>query len=150
MLLQSSLATAIPIRPSRQCWECQRRRRHCDFSRPACNKCQAAGIVCPGYEDKKPLTWLAPGTVLSRPRKGRKSPPRPRVPETKDSLNGQAARLTVEMASSLAIPIFNWRDETTAIIEAIYYCKSPKVSRCECLDATVAKMGTFRQFANLL
>jgi hypothetical protein len=53
----------------RQCWECLRRRWVCDAARPVCNKCRAAGIVCPGYNDRKPLTWLAPGRVTSRARR---------------------------------------------------------------------------------
>lgn len=53
----------------RQCWECLRRRWVCDAARPVCNKCRAAGIVCPGYSDQKPLTWLAPGRVTSRTRR---------------------------------------------------------------------------------
>ncbi|KAH8883598.1 hypothetical protein GQ53DRAFT_846790 [Thozetella sp. PMI_491] len=58
---------------SKQCWECLRRRIVCDRWQPVCNKCQLAKIVCPGYGDHKPLTWLTPGKVLSRTRK-RKSP----------------------------------------------------------------------------
>ncbi|KAK1832587.1 fungal-specific transcription factor domain-containing protein [Podospora conica] len=54
-----------------QCWECRRRRLVCDGDKPVCNKCRTAGIVCPGYADKKPLVWVANGQVLSRPR-GRK------------------------------------------------------------------------------
>ena len=56
----------------RQCWECLRRRWVCDAARPVCNKCRAAGIVCPGYNDTKPLTWLAPGRVTSRARRNTK------------------------------------------------------------------------------
>ncbi|KAA8641475.1 Zn(II)2Cys6 transcription factor [Aspergillus tanneri] len=52
----------------RQCWECRRRRLVCDSSRPACNKCLAAGTECPGYGSKKPLKWITPGTVKSRNR----------------------------------------------------------------------------------
>ncbi|KAK4682437.1 hypothetical protein QC764_116370 [Podospora pseudoanserina] len=51
------------------CWECRRRRVVCDGQQPVCNKCRTAGIVCPGYADKKPLQWLAPGQVMSRPKK---------------------------------------------------------------------------------
>ncbi|OBR04152.1 C6 zinc finger protein [Colletotrichum higginsianum IMI 349063] len=50
----------------RQCWECQRRRLVCDSARPVCSKCKISGVVCPGYEDKKPLTWLAPNKVKTR------------------------------------------------------------------------------------
>ncbi|QVM06801.1 hypothetical protein D8B26_001506 [Coccidioides posadasii str. Silveira] len=58
----------------RQCWECSRRRLVCDSSRPACNKCQTAGITCPGYSQKKPLKWLPPGKVTSRTRRRRGHP----------------------------------------------------------------------------
>ncbi|KMU76312.1 hypothetical protein CISG_01046 [Coccidioides immitis RMSCC 3703] len=58
----------------RQCWECSRRRLVCDSSRPACNKCQTAGITCPGYSQKKPLKWLPPGKVTSRTRRRRGRP----------------------------------------------------------------------------
>ncbi|KAK1965334.1 hypothetical protein LY78DRAFT_658378 [Colletotrichum sublineola] len=53
----------------RRCWECLRRRLVCDATKPVCNKCRVAGIVCPGYDDKKPLTWLAPGRVTCRTRR---------------------------------------------------------------------------------
>ncbi|KAJ3953770.1 hypothetical protein N0V92_009742 [Colletotrichum tropicale] len=56
----------------KQCWECQRRRVVCDAVRPVCGKCKATGVVCPGYEDKKPLTWLAPGKVKTRTWKRKK------------------------------------------------------------------------------
>ncbi|KAK2043137.1 hypothetical protein LZ31DRAFT_524889 [Colletotrichum somersetense] len=52
-----------------RCWECLRRRLVCDATKPICNKCRVAGIVCPGYDDKKPLTWLAPGRVTCRTRR---------------------------------------------------------------------------------
>lgn len=55
----------------RQCWECLRRRLVCDMTQPACKKCQKAKIDCPGYGAKKPLTWVAPCAVLSRPRRKR-------------------------------------------------------------------------------
>ncbi|KAH8195299.1 hypothetical protein TruAng_010522 [Truncatella angustata] len=55
----------------RQCWECQRRRLVCDGIRPVCNKCKTNKVVCPGYEDKKPLVWLAPGKVTSRVRRAK-------------------------------------------------------------------------------
>ncbi|KAI9150431.1 Phomenoic acid biosynthesis cluster-specific transcriptional regulator [Paramyrothecium foliicola] len=67
----------------RQCWECLRRRWVCDAARPVCNKCRAAGIVCPGYNDRKPLTWLAPGRVTSRAR--RQNPKQGQRGQTGDS-----------------------------------------------------------------
>ncbi|KAK5992787.1 Phomenoic acid biosynthesis cluster-specific transcriptional regulator-like protein [Cladobotryum mycophilum] len=48
---------------SRQCWECLRRNRACDGSTPVCASCSSMGIVCPGYKDQKPLTWLPMGKV---------------------------------------------------------------------------------------
>ncbi|WQF79152.1 Putative zn(2)Cys(6) fungal-type DNA-binding domain, fungal transcription factor [Colletotrichum destructivum] len=63
-------APASPESPERRrCWECLRRRLVCDAIKPVCNKCRTAGIVCPGYDDKKPLTWLAPGKVTCRTRR---------------------------------------------------------------------------------
>lgn len=67
-------SAAAPAAPKRQCWECLRRRLVCDSVYPVCNQCRTKGITCPGYEDKKPLTWLAPGRVTSRTRRRRKSP----------------------------------------------------------------------------
>lgn len=58
-----------PQPPKRHCWECLRRRLVCDGGQPFCRKCDGAGVVCPGYDDKKPLRWIANGTVSSRPRK---------------------------------------------------------------------------------
>ncbi|KAH6640419.1 fungal-specific transcription factor domain-containing protein [Chaetomium tenue] len=57
--------------PKRHCWECLRRCVVCDSTRPGCNRCAAAGSVCPGYGDVKPtrLVWLAPGKVKSRVRR---------------------------------------------------------------------------------
>nr|XP_036577674.1 uncharacterized protein CTRU02_12413 [Colletotrichum truncatum]KAF6784708.1 hypothetical protein CTRU02_12413 [Colletotrichum truncatum] len=63
----SSESPEVPER--RRCWECLRRRLVCDATKPVCNKCRASGIVCPGYDDKKPLTWLAPGKVTCRTRR---------------------------------------------------------------------------------
>ncbi|OKL56122.1 hypothetical protein UA08_08707 [Talaromyces atroroseus] len=58
----------------RHCWECRRRRLVCDFTRPECNRCSRAGIVCPRYGDTKPLSlkWLVPGVVQSHDRRPRK------------------------------------------------------------------------------
>ncbi|KAK4119657.1 C6 zinc finger domain-containing protein [Parathielavia appendiculata] len=60
-----------PGHGKRHCWECLRRCLVCDSTRPACNRCTAAGTLCPGYSDVKPtrLRWLAPGTVRSRVRR---------------------------------------------------------------------------------
>lgn len=47
----------------RECWECLRRCLACDGRRPVCECCHSAGIVCPGYEDRRPLTWVTPGNI---------------------------------------------------------------------------------------
>ncbi|RFU78154.1 hypothetical protein TARUN_4086 [Trichoderma arundinaceum] len=55
-----------------QCWECLRRRLACDGCHPVCDCCRSAGIVCPGYEDRRPLTWVTPGNVtVTRIRRSR-------------------------------------------------------------------------------
>lgn len=55
----------------KRCWECVRRRLVCDSERPGCNRCKLASIDCPGYGEKKPVKFLEPGVVLSRPRKNK-------------------------------------------------------------------------------
>ncbi|KAK1974710.1 fungal-specific transcription factor domain-containing protein [Colletotrichum cereale] len=64
-----SLSSSREAPERRRCWECLRRRLVCDAITPVCNKCRVAGIVCPGYDDKKPLTWLAPGRITCRTRR---------------------------------------------------------------------------------
>ncbi|KAH7112855.1 fungal-specific transcription factor domain-containing protein [Dendryphion nanum] len=64
----------ITANSRRQCWSCFKRRIVCDFGRPGCKKCQAAGIDCPGYSEKKPLKWLEPGKVTSKTRTKRSAP----------------------------------------------------------------------------
>ncbi|KAL7806808.1 hypothetical protein V8C44DRAFT_367708 [Trichoderma aethiopicum] len=53
-----------------QCWECQRRGSPCDGKVPVCGNCSAAGMVCPGYSNARPLTWLPTGKVsrLQKPK----------------------------------------------------------------------------------
>ena len=53
---------------TRQCWACLKRRLVCDHTLPHCEKCQKAGKECPGYDEQKPLQWIQPGKVNSRPR----------------------------------------------------------------------------------
>jgi hypothetical protein len=50
----------------RRCWECVRRRRVCDLTQPECTKCKQAGLVCSGYGEFKPVTWLPVGKVKSK------------------------------------------------------------------------------------
>ncbi|KAH0440680.1 hypothetical protein CcaCcLH18_02350 [Colletotrichum camelliae] len=42
-----------------------------------------AGIVCPGYDDKKPLTWLAPGKVTCRTRRKKSNANPSKLPTAK-------------------------------------------------------------------
>ncbi|KAK5993517.1 Phomenoic acid biosynthesis cluster-specific transcriptional regulator-like protein [Cladobotryum mycophilum] len=57
-------------KPSEACWECLRRKVACDGTHPICTTCRSTGIVCPGYGDNRPLTWLPMGRVSrnQRPR----------------------------------------------------------------------------------
>ncbi|KAH7129958.1 fungal-specific transcription factor domain-containing protein [Dactylonectria estremocensis] len=78
------------------CWECVKRRLVCDFGRPRCRKCQARNVQCSGYDDKKPLTWLAPGQTRSKGRRAR--------------TESNVIRLTLRDS-----------DEATTVFEAIEY-----------------------------
>ncbi|KAI8721232.1 Zn(2)-C6 fungal-type domain-containing protein [Fusarium sp. LHS14.1] len=54
------------------CWECHKRRLICNFASPACQKCDARGVACPGYGEKKPLKWLQPGQTRSKGKRAKK------------------------------------------------------------------------------
>ncbi|KAL4964269.1 Zn(II)2Cys6 transcription factor [Aspergillus stella-maris] len=43
-----------------QCWKCRERRVRCGSETPKCAKCEAKGLVCPGYGPNKPLRWKKP------------------------------------------------------------------------------------------
>ena len=105
------------------CWECQRRRLVCDQTKPVCNKCRITGIVCPGYGDKKPLTWLAPGKVKSRERK-RKSSPKNSGEASKSSVikTKKKPDAGVQNHQLIVQPEFNV--ESKQSLEAADYCKS--------------------------
>jgi hypothetical protein len=62
------LANEGKEKATRQCWECLKRRLVCDFTLPHCKKCQKSGEECPGYNDRKPLQWIANGKVTSQHR----------------------------------------------------------------------------------
>ncbi|KAF2470019.1 uncharacterized protein BDR25DRAFT_262571 [Lindgomyces ingoldianus] len=107
--------------PRRQCWECVRRRLVCDYGKPSCKKCEKAGVDCPGYSEKKPLKWVAPGKVTSRTRR-RKSPPRKKENPTKEQTHDIklleiAGKTCVESISAAMLRV----DETSAIVHAIHY-----------------------------
>ncbi|OLN96703.1 hypothetical protein CCHL11_02335 [Colletotrichum chlorophyti] len=110
-------------RQRRHCWECQRRRIVCDSALPFCGKCRAAGLVCPGYEDKKPLTWLAPGKVKTRTWK-RKSPAARRSNDSggsAESSGDDSKGPTVEKHVVRLFPGINLRSDTCDVIEATLY-----------------------------
>ncbi|KAK8136480.1 C6 zinc finger domain protein [Apiospora sp. TS-2023a] len=117
----------------RYCWECQRRRLECDSTRPVCNKCRHAGVVCPGYEDKKPLRWLAPGRVTSRNRKRKTNTTvKAKKPENSDvvlqSKITVALKRAVQVATDLyaapMIPVIHFRDDVSEAVQSACYCKS--------------------------
>lgn len=54
-----------------QCWECLRRNSVCDGKNPICGNCSSAGMVCPGFTNNRPLTWLRTGMVSRIPKKGK-------------------------------------------------------------------------------
>ncbi|KAF9880262.1 C6 zinc finger domain protein [Colletotrichum karsti] len=58
----------------KSCWECQRRGKVCDSARPVCSNCKLNSIVCPGYENIRPLTWVAPNMVTTKPWRSKRSP----------------------------------------------------------------------------
>ncbi|KXH40443.1 C6 zinc finger domain-containing protein [Colletotrichum salicis] len=123
-----------PSNARRRCWECQRRRLVCDSARPVCVKCKTSGVVCPGYEDKKPLIWLAPGKVKTRTWK-RKSPSANKKKDNGSSKNGTKGQSESEIAKAVRsdvsgtrwdgtvhiFPGYELRDETCDIIEATLY-----------------------------
>ncbi|KAL0932727.1 C6 zinc finger domain protein [Colletotrichum truncatum] len=127
-----ALATtaAPPPQPShggngrRQCWECQRRRVVCDAARPVCGKCKATGVVCPGYEDKKPLTWLTPGKVKTRTWKRKKPSDKDASPKSSSSEDGSDTTKSSSNVSTQLVHIFpgvELRSETCDFVEATMY-----------------------------
>ncbi|EQB45895.1 hypothetical protein CGLO_15154 [Colletotrichum gloeosporioides Cg-14] len=112
----------------KQCWECQRRRVVCDAVRPVCGKCKATGVVCPGYEDKKPLTWLAPGKVKTRTWKRKKPAAKKESSKTSSEQDSSPdSNKAVTRAGSQMVHIFppspgmELRSEVCDIIEATSY-----------------------------
>ncbi|KAM0261515.1 hypothetical protein ACHAQJ_002198 [Trichoderma viride] len=77
-----------------QCWECLRRGSACDGKIPICGNCSSAGMVCPGFNNRRPLTWLRTGMV-SRLQKGKARPnatPRARYARRSPSASVSATR----------------------------------------------------------
>lgn len=124
--------------PARHCWECQRRRLVCDAARPVCKKCVATGVVCPGYDDKKPLRWVTPGKVTSRTREKKKAVPPVRISATPDDGAGlshgthdetdsdhQQIECTKNKIIGPSLIDLEWGTEVSDIVQAACYCKPP-------------------------
>ncbi|KAK0718966.1 hypothetical protein B0T21DRAFT_404316 [Apiosordaria backusii] len=109
------------------CWECRRRRLVCDGTQPVCTRCRTSGIVCPGYADKKPLTWLAPGQVMSRPKKRKGARQRAQglcVSPKRQTPAAAPSPLTPETGKDkVTAPLIspNLRPEMFDVIEAMLY-----------------------------
>ncbi|KAF7561249.1 hypothetical protein G7046_g2875 [Stylonectria norvegica] len=110
----------------RHCWECLRRRLVCDSTRPVCKGCSVAGVVCPGYDDVKPLRWLAPGRVVSRNHKPMWTP----AAKPKKHPYKTTSRRKVEVVVDLPVhssvrgmvnPRFQMRTDLCAAVEASEY-----------------------------
>ncbi|KAK4465449.1 putative C6 zinc finger domain protein [Cladorrhinum samala] len=119
-------------RTNQHCWECRRRRLICDGGVPVCTKCRTAGIVCPGYADKKPLTWLAPGRVVSRNRKPKAAATSTSLPsttgrkkKTKDEPPAQDTSKSLYKLDLRVVPkVLDLRPKAWDIIEAAAYYNS--------------------------
>jgi hypothetical protein len=111
------------------CWECRRRRLVCDGTQPVCTKCRTAGIVCPGFADKQPLKWLAPGQVMSRarrkkgPRKANSKRPTMATPASTDSIEDSTSDQHTSHLD-IVLPV-ELRPESCDVFEALTYCPLP-------------------------
>lgn len=129
IIATQSLPVLAPEAPERRrCWECLRRRLVCDAVKPVCNKCRVAGIVCPGYDDKKPLTWLAPGKVTCRTRRKSRvsendSKAKSNTSKSKEN-QGKTIRKEKEIRKVSEL-IFHsaLRTDVCDVYEAVQYCK---------------------------
>ncbi|KAK2040933.1 C6 zinc finger domain-containing protein [Colletotrichum somersetense] len=80
-------------------------------------------MVCPGYDDKKPLTWLAPNKVKTRTWKRKSAPPDKDAAAKNRTQDGQVK--VAEPASGKQLihvfPGHEFRSDTCDIIEAALY-----------------------------
>ncbi|KAF5491120.1 4-hydroxy-2-oxo-heptane-1,7-dioate aldolase [Colletotrichum fructicola] len=84
-----------------------------------------SGIVCPGYENVKPLTWVAPNQITTRTWRGRKpaanksiAPPKTNKPSEKK--NTEPSKTAEEQLVHI-FPGQELRTETCDIAEASFY-----------------------------
>lgn len=110
-----SNSSEINSNNKKSCWECLKKRRVCDSAQPACRKCRARGIDCPGY-DHKPLKWLQPGQTRSKGQRARE-----------ESTMGSVVVRDLALYDSPKISC-----EAKALLDALEYCMSshldPEVS----------------------
>ena len=107
----------------RHCWQCRRNCVVCDFTEPACRRCSAAGILCPGYSDIEPtrLKWLAPGKVLSRNHRTKNA-----------NVVGKSTAIVTASAQAFEPGRVDWKipcltteqSAISALFQAAEYCKS--------------------------
>lgn len=81
-----------------QCWECQRRDSPCDGKTPICGNCSSAGMVCPGFTNNRPLTWLRTGMISRIPKKGK--PARPSATATATASGRDSRRRSIASSST--------------------------------------------------
>ncbi|KAK1712187.1 C6 zinc finger domain-containing protein [Colletotrichum acutatum] len=71
-------------------WECQRRGLVCDSKRPVCSR------LCPGYENVKPLTWVAPNQVTTRTWRGGRKPKTDKIDIAKKGSKGSGKKKAIQ------------------------------------------------------
>jgi hypothetical protein len=109
----------------RRCWECVRRRRVCDLSRPECTKCQQAGLVCTGYGVFKPVTWLPVGKVKSKvPIRKKCSKTLVHQPATSKGILDKSSDAGMD-CPAMELSRFTPRDLISDVVHAGNYCKYP-------------------------
>jgi hypothetical protein len=120
----AAAVTDVMSSQKRQCWECLRRRLVCDAASPVCNKCLASGIVCPGYHDKKPLVWLAPGKVTSRTRRRNNTSGAAKTSNEQNVASKVQKYPMPPKEGTLSVPpCLKVLEGLDSIIEAGHYCK---------------------------
>lgn len=110
----------------RHCWECRRRCLVCDSGEPGCKRCLTSGMSCPGYGDVKPtrLKWMAPGRVVSRDQKHKKTL-RHKNQDDNEEITADLIRhiTSAEQYTRMIIPQLEMNDEVQVIVQALEYCK---------------------------
>ncbi|RYO92582.1 hypothetical protein DL766_008738 [Monosporascus sp. MC13-8B] len=116
---------------NQHCWECRRRQLVCDSTRPVCKKCRLSRIVCPGYDDKQHLRWLAPGKVTFRPRKSKPAAKRKATGDAEKRPDDDDSYGRLDENRVRVITNFEMRTETCTAVKAAHYCKSNPIVNLE-------------------